>query len=232
MRVSVIVAAAGAGRRVGARRPKAFLLLAGKPLFLYSIETFASLPFVREIVLVAPSLWIRRILREWGRALLRCRVAKIVAGGERRQDSVWNGLRITDTQCDVVLVHDAARPFVSREVIRRTADAARRHGAALPVVPSVDTVKIVDGRGRVRETPERDSVRAAQTPQGFLRRTLVRAYQAAGDRDATDDAQLVERAGGRVIAVPGDPGNFKVTTPEDLRRAEEIVRRGRPRLSR
>jgi len=147
-------------------------------------------------------------------------VTAVIEGGERRQDSVRNGLRFVDPSHDLVLIHDAARPFVSRGLVCRTAKAAYRHGAAVPAVPVTDTVKIVDRRGWVRETPSRDSIRAAQTPQAVRRALLMRAYQSSKGQDATDDVQLVERAGGRVVAVEGDPRNIKLTTREDLRRAE------------
>lgn len=218
MRVSVIVAAGGAGKRLGADRPKALVPVGGAPLYIYSIRTFASLPFVREIVLVLPGEWVDRVRPP--------RDVRVVAGGARRQDSVRNGLKATDPSSDVVLVHDAARPFATPRLIRAVAEAARRHGAAVPGVPVVDTIKIVDGRGRVVETPPRDRMRAAQTPQGFRRELLVEAYRRAGRRDATDDVQLVERIGGRVVVVEGDPANYKLTTPEDFRRAEaKLVRR-------
>lgn len=219
MPVSVIIAAGGAGLRLGAGRPKALVLLGDRPLFLHSARTFASLPEVREIVLVLPREWVDRVVRGHAGLLRKLRVAKIVPGGPRRQDSVRNGLEMTDPRCPIVLVHDAARPFVTPGVIRRVVAAARRHGAAVPVVPVTDTVKVVDGRGRVLETPARERLRAVQTPQGFRREVLIGAFRRAGRLNATDDAQLVERAGGRVVAVEGDPANFKVTTPDDLARA-------------
>lgn len=213
MRVSVIVAAGGAGKRLGADRPKALVPIAGQPLYIYSIRTFASLPFVREIILVLP---------------VGCSVqvpgVRTVAGGPRRQDSVRNGLRATDPRSDVVLVHDAARPFVSPKLIREVADAAFRHGAAVPGVPVVDTIKRIDARGRVVETPPRDRLRAVQTPQGFRREVLVEAYRRSGRADATDDVQLVERSGGRVVVVPGDSANWKLTTPDDFRRAVRLLK--------
>jgi 2-C-methyl-D-erythritol 4-phosphate cytidylyltransferase len=218
---SVILAAAGRGERLGARVPKAFVPLAGRPMFEHSVETLAALPFVREIVLVVPAGWRARVERAWGARLRRRKVARIVAGGRRRQDSVRAGLAAAS--CPLVLVHDAARPLVSRAAARAVALAAARHGAAVLAAPAVDTVKIADRRGRVVETPERARVWHAQTPQGFRREVLAAAYRAAGRADATDDAQLVERAGGRVVVVPSREPNFKVTAPEDLRRAEALL---------
>lgn len=220
----VIVAAAGEGRRLGSRLPKALVLLAGRPLFLHSLRTFARLPFVREVVLVLPAEWVDRVRERHGRALRECRVSGVVAGGARRQDSVEAGLRRLST--DLVLVHDAARPLVTGRAIRAVARAAARHGAAVLASPAVDTVKIVGAGGWVGETPERSRVWHAQTPQGFRRKVLLNAYRVNGRARATDDAQLVERAGGRVAIVPSPDPNFKVTTREDLARAEKELDRG------
>lgn len=218
---SVILAAAGRGERLGARVPKAFVPLAGRPLFEHSLETFAALPFVREILLVVPPGWAERVERRYGARLRRRKVARVIEGGRRRQDSVRAGLAAASAP--LVLVHDAARPLVSAAAARAVARAAARHGAAVLARPAVDTVKIADRRGRVVVTPERARVWHAETPQGFRREVLAAAYRAAGRADATDDAQLVERAGGRVVVVPSKAPNFKVTGPEDLRRAEGLL---------
>ncbi len=220
----VIVAAAGEGRRLGFALPKALVPLAGLPLFLHSVRTFSSLAFVREIVLVLPGEWIDRVRARHGRELMRRKVIAMVAGGARRQDSVLEGLEATTAP--VILVHDAARPLVSRRAVKDVAVAAARHGAAVLAAPAVDTVKIADDRGRVLETPDRSKVWLAQTPQGFRRRVLLNAYRLNGDRDATDDVQLVERARGKVMIVPSDNANFKITTPEDLSRAKKLLDRG------
>lgn len=217
----VIVAAAGEGRRLGYELPKALVPVAGVPLFLHSVRTFASCAFVREIVLVLPGEWIERIRKAHGKELLRRRVTTMVAGGARRQDSVFEGLQATTAP--IVLVHDAARPLVTREAARDVATAAARAGAAVLAAPAVDTVKIADARGRVLETPDRARVWLAQTPQGFRRKVLLNAYRVNGGADATDDVQLVERAGGKVLIVPSHSANFKVTVPEDLRRAEKVL---------
>ena len=220
----VILAAAGAGRRLGSRLPKALVPLRGRPLFLHSLRAFASLPFIRQIVLVVPSGWIGKIEKKFGRELAKHRVTALVPGGRRRQDSVRAGLSVLSTP--IVLVHDAARPLIGGAAIRDVARAAARNGAAVLAAPAVDTIKIADGRGRVRETPDRRRVWHAQTPQGFRRPVLLRAYRTQGRRDATDDVQLVERAGGRVVVVPSLHANFKVTSPEDLARAVKVLDRG------
>ncbi len=220
----VILAAAGAGRRFGGRMPKALVPLAGRPMLFRSLEVFAKLPFVRRIVVVLPRAWIDRVRRAHGRELERLGVAALVPGGRRRQDSVRAGLAALGTP--IVLVHDAARPLITARAVRDVARAAARHGAAVLSAPAVDTVKIADRRGRVLSTPDRTRIWHAQTPQGFRAEVLRAAYRASGRADATDDTQLVERAGGRVVIVPSRDVNFKVTTREDLARAEKLLDRG------
>ncbi len=223
MKASVIIAAGGSGVRMGRKTPKAFLPLAGEPLFLHSVRIFASVRLVHEIILVTPELWISRLEKRFGAVLSRFRVAKIVPGGARRQDSVRNGLRVVSPESTIALVHDAARPLVSPALIRRVAKAAQKQGAAVPGVPVLDTLKIVDSRKIVVQTPPRKQTWAAQTPQGIQIPLFLDAYRRAGRKEATDDVQIVERAGGKVVVVEGDPGNFKVTGPEDLARAAQIL---------
>jgi 2-C-methyl-D-erythritol 4-phosphate cytidylyltransferase len=219
----VILAAAGEGRRLGSRLPKALVPLAGTPLFLHSLRTFAALPFVKEIAVVLPAEWVERIRKQLGRRLETLKVTTLVPGGARRQDSVRIGLEATTSP--IVLVHDAARPLITREAIIAVTLAAQRHGAAVLAHPAVDTIKIADARGRVVNTPDRSQVWHAQTPQGFRRDVFRTAYKVNGRKDATDDVQLVERAGGKVVIVPGPASNFKVTTPDDLARAAALLDR-------
>jgi 2-C-methyl-D-erythritol 4-phosphate cytidylyltransferase len=219
----VILAAAGEGRRLGSKLPKALVPLAGTPLFLHSLRTFAALPYVREIAVVLPPGWVDRIRKQLGKRLETLKVTILVPGGARRQDSVRIGLEAT--RSPIVLVHDAARPLVTRQAITDLTLAAARHGAAVLSHPAVDTIKIADARGRVVSTPDRARVWHAQTPQGFRRAVFLNAYKVNGRAEATDDVQLVERAGGKVVIVPGPPTNFKVTTPEDLARAEKLLQK-------
>ncbi len=158
--------------------------------------------------------------------LCASKVAAAVAGGESRPDSVAAGLAELPDGCELVLVHDAARPLVDAALVDRVLQAlAGGAEAVVPALDIVDTVKRVDGDGAVVETLVRAELRAVQTPQGFRRELLERAY--AGDRaDATDCASLAERAGARVLVVEGDPRNLKVTTTDDLRRAEALLKGG------
>jgi len=218
MRVSVILLAAGLGRRMGGKRPKAFLALGGKPLYIHSLEVFQSLKEVRQIVLVVPR---------------GVRVPGGVEGGLRRQDSVQNGLREVDPASDVVLVHDAARPFVTAELARKVIRGAMEHGGAVPGLPVRDTLKRRGEGGLIQATLDRNGLCSVQTPQGFRKGILEAAYASGhGVEDATDDAQVVERAGGAVSIVEGNSENFKITSKSDLSLAEDYFRRRRSRTTR
>jgi 2-C-methyl-D-erythritol 4-phosphate cytidylyltransferase len=217
-----ILVAAGRGERMGANRPKAFLSLGGEPLLLKSARPFAAAQAVGSLVAVVPAADVaaaERLLAPLPK------LVAVVAGGERRQDSVLEGLRRAPSGFDgIVLVHDAARPFVDEALIDAVIGAAERTGAALPVLPLVDTIKRVR-EGRVVETLDRAELGAAQTPQGFRLDLLARAYaQALRDHvTLTDEAMAVERIGATVAVVPGSPRNRKITTPEDLAWAEELL---------
>ena len=217
-----ILVAAGRGERMGALRPKAFLELAGQPLVLRSARAFDEAPSVIGIVAVVPEAEVTtaRTLLAPVRKLLA-----VVPGGERRQDSVLEGLRQAPDGFDgVVLVHDAARPLVEVSLVEAVSRAAAEVGAALPVLPLADTVKRVRD-GLVVATLDREELGAAQTPQGFRLALLVEAYEAAfRDRvTLTDEAMAVERLGAPVRAIPGSPRNRKITTPEDLAWAEGVL---------
>ena len=225
----LILAAAGSGRRLGAGVPKAFVKLAGEAMLVRSARSFVeALPSV-EIVVAAPPGHEARARRLLERAGLSRNLRAVVAGGRSRQESVLNALRALGPAAGVVLIHDAARPLVNPGLILRVARAAREHGAAVPCVPLADTVKEVT-RGHVRRTLDRSRLVAAQTPQGFRRELLEKAFRRAGRRGlpaATDDASLVERiVPGGVCVVEGDRANVKVTTPEDLAWCEFVLSRG------
>jgi 2-C-methyl-D-erythritol 4-phosphate cytidylyltransferase len=217
-----ILVAAGRGERMGAGRPKAFLELAGEALLLRAARVFDAAPSVGRIVAVVPGDAVAT-----ARALLAPvrKLAAVVPGGDRRQDSVREGLKQAPAGFEgVVLVHDAARPLVDVALVEAVAREAAEAGAALPVVPVVDTVKRVRD-GLVVETLDREELGAAQTPQGFRLPILARAYEAAfADRlTVTDEAMAVERLGAPVRAVPGSPRNRKITTPSDLAWAEGVL---------
>jgi 2-C-methyl-D-erythritol 4-phosphate cytidylyltransferase len=198
------------------------LSLDGEPLLLRAARPFEAAASVAFLVAVVPAAEVDN-----ARALLSPlrKLRAVVAGGARRQDSVLEGLKQAPAAfAGIVLVHDAARPFVEAGLIDAVAAAAGRAGAALPVLPLVDTIKRVSG-GVVRETLDRAELGAAQTPQGFRLELLARAYeQAFRDRvTVTDEASAVERIGLPVAAVAGSPRNLKITTPDDLVWAERLL---------
>ena len=217
-----VIVAAGRGERLAAGRPKAFVEVGGATLLVRSARAFDAAGSVDAIVAVVPREEIDAATR-----LLEpvAKVTAVVAGGERRQDSVLEGMKIAPDGFEgVVLVHDAARPFVTPGLIDAVAAAAHRGGAAVPVWALTDTVKRVKD-GAVVGTVDRTDLAAAQTPQAFRLALLARAYEAAfRDRvTVTDEAMAVERLGEPVVAVTGEALNRKVTTPDDLVWAEAIL---------
>jgi 2-C-methyl-D-erythritol 4-phosphate cytidylyltransferase len=219
--VAVLVAA-GRGERMGAGRPKAFLPLAGRPLLLRAAEAFEAAPEVEAIIAVVPA----GDQREAHDLLVPLhKVMAVVAGGATRQDSVRAGLGALPAGFDgIVLVHDAARALIEPALIASVVRAAAEAGAAIPVLPLVDTIKRVRD-GVLQETLDRSELAAAQTPQGVRRALLEEALDRAA-RDGvtvTDEAMAVERLGRRVAAVVGSPRNLKITTPQDLRWAELLL---------
>ena len=221
-RVTAIVPAAGRGQRMGAERPKQYLPLGGRPVLWHVLARLEASPLVTDIVLVVRREDIDYCRRHLSTSGGFAKVSALVPGGAERSGSVYRGLQ--ETRADMVLVHDAVRPFISEELLERVVAATREHGAALPALPVVETIKEVAG-DRVVGTPRRERLWQAQTPQGFDRELLLRAYHATGtDAMATDDAALVERLGHAVCVVPGEVDNRKLTTPEDLAWAEWRVR--------
>jgi 2-C-methyl-D-erythritol 4-phosphate cytidylyltransferase/2-C-methyl-D-erythritol 2,4-cyclodiphosphate synthase len=213
MHVTAIIAAGGAGRRLGGGRPKQLLDIGGRSMLERSTAAFAGHPRVSDVIVVLPA---PAVGDEWDGAPA-IGGATVVTGGSRRQDSVANGFDVVPSHADVVLIHDAARPFVTADLIDRTIDAAAAHGAAIAALRSRDTVKRVRIDGVIVDTIPRDEIYLAQTPQGFRRDVLAKAVAAGrSGMDATDEAMLAERAGYTVHVVDGDPGNVKITTAEDL----------------
>ena len=214
-----IVVGAGSGARLGADRPKAFVALGDRVLLAHSVELLEEHPAIDGIVLVVPQGWEEpaSLLAD---DLVAGKVAAAVAGGATRAESVAAGLAEVPDDADLILVHDAARPFASAELVSAVLAALGDADGAVPGVAVTDTIKRVDG-GRVVETPDRAQLVAVQTPQGFVASSLRRAYgqPAAAIAAATDCASLVEALGGTVAVVPGEPSNIKITTAEDLDRA-------------
>jgi len=239
MHVTAIIAAGGRGLRFGGARPKQLLSLAGRTLLERSVGAFLAHPSIDEVVVALPA----DIAQDPPAYLLgAAKPLRMVAGGTRRQDSVSNAFQAAAEASDLFLIHDAARPFVSADLIGRTIEAAATHGAAIAAIEASDTVKRVRpwdpasaGLGHVvQETLDRETIFLAQTPQGF-RRDVLAAAVALGQSgvEATDEAALAERAGYAVHVVAGDPDNVKITTAEDLdaaRRKMQPARTGRAGL--
>jgi 2-C-methyl-D-erythritol 4-phosphate cytidylyltransferase/2-C-methyl-D-erythritol 2,4-cyclodiphosphate synthase len=223
MHVAAIIAAGGRGQRLGADRPKQFLEIGGGSILDMSLRAVAASDRVDEIVVALPPEYVEATAKRWEGRVPKPLV--FVGGGERRQDSVAGAFARTSPRADIILVHDAARPFVTGEIIARTIDAATAHGAAIAAIPVSDTVKQVGeastgGSRPIRGTIARDTIFLAQTPQAFRRDVLARAIAEGQHVDATDEAMLVERLGLPVHLVHGDVKNIKVTTPEDLAEAQ------------
>jgi len=209
-----LIVAAGTGERLGIDRPKAFAVLAGRPLLAESLDRLDRCPWVDAIVVAAPPGWEEPVIL-LAEELAVTKVVSCVTGGATRAESVRAALADVSGDALVVLVHDAARPLLDDAVVERLLQPlSEGYDGAVPVLPIPDTVKRVEGRDVV-ETVARDDLFGAQTPQAFMAPALRRAY--AGDlSEATDCSSLVERAGGRVAVVEGNPRLLKVTTPEDL----------------
>lgn len=221
-RTGVVLVAAGSGTRLGAGVPKAFVEIDGRTLLAHAIRSLAGLPGRVAVAVAAPAERLEEAARiaraAVGDAGFDDVAVEVVPGGASRQASVAAALEALPPDCDVVLVHDAARAFAPRSLAERVAGAVRATGeGVVPVLPVVDTIKRLDG-ARVLETVDRDTLGAAQTPQGFPAGALRDAYRGAR-AEHTDDAALVAAAGLRVRTVEGDPLAFKVTRPGDLDRA-------------
>ncbi len=217
-RVSVIVVAAGEGKRFRGAKP--FALLKGKPILDWSLDAFEEHEDVTEVILV-----LRDDSREKNYSKRYTKIVSVVGGGEKRQDSVLAGFcQIDPAKAEIVLVHDGVRPLVSSELIGRIIEAVQERGAVVPVIPIKDTVKRVDGQ-EVKQTLEREKLFRVQTPQGFFFSVLKAAFDQA-EKDGfygTDEAVLVEKIGKKVYVVQGDPKNIKITTPEDIKIAEAFI---------
>ena len=219
-RTAAIVVAAGRGLRAGAGGPKQYRLIGGQTVIFRAMEAFCSHPQVSAV---------QPVLNPDDTATFSAAVAGLryqppTAGGATRQASVHAGLEaLAKEKPDIVLIHDAARPFASQGVISRAIEAVGRTGAAIPTIPVADTIKLVDASGTIEATPERARLRIAQTPQAFRYDVILDAHRRAareGRSDFTDDAALAEWAGLTVATFEGDVANMKLTTPEDFLREE------------
>jgi 2-C-methyl-D-erythritol 4-phosphate cytidylyltransferase len=218
----VVIPAAGQGKRMGAGHNKQFIELQSVPVIIHTLRVFDQDPWCKNIILVINE----KEKEQFERLLRRYRIQKVAAlvnGGQERQYSVYNGL-LAVRDADIVLIHDGARPFVTKSLIHRLVEEVQQSGAAIAAVPVKDTIKRVKDFV-VTETVERSSLWSVQTPQAFRRSLVIQAHEQAKKAGyiGTDDASLVERMGHDVKIVEGDYQNIKLTTPEDLIFAEAIL---------
>jgi 2-C-methyl-D-erythritol 4-phosphate cytidylyltransferase/2-C-methyl-D-erythritol 2,4-cyclodiphosphate synthase len=226
MRTVAIISAGGAGKRLKAHVAKQYLLLNRVPILVHTLKIFQKLKAIDDIILVLPPDDLVSVRQELIDKYELTKVTSIVAGGKERQDSVRNGLAAIDGKCELILVHDAVRPFVTEKVIRQVAAAAKATGAASAGVKAKDTIKETEKDNTVAATIPRHNLWLTQTPQAFKLDILKKAYKKAYDEKfyGTDDASLVERMGIKVKMIAGSYDNIKITTPEDLVMAKAFIK--------
>ena len=223
-KTAVIIPAAGSGRRMGGGIPKQYGRLGGMSILARTVKAFADVKEIHQITIVTNEDYIDRCRAELRELGLMAKVSEILPGGQERQDSIYKAILRLPEDVGLVLVHDGVRPFVTGELIRRTIEEAKAHGAAVAAVPVKDTIKMV-GDNLFTKTLDRRSLYSVQTPQGFHKDLLVRAYDEAYQKNyyGTDDAFLVEKTGEKVYVVKGDYNNIKITTMEDIVFGEAII---------
>ena len=221
MKVSAIIPAAGSGERFG--EEKQFKLLSGRPLFFHTLKLFLQSDYIDEIIVAVPSANVDSTHRDV-LSMSAGKPVKVVAGGTRRQDSVKNGIDVSDSDSTLVCIHDAARPFVTENLIQRSISACEFADGAVVGIPSKDTVKFSEN-GLVKETLDREKIWLAQTPQCFHKNKLLQALDHAETENltGTDESALMEAMGFSIKLVEGESNNFKITTKDDWTRAEIVA---------
>ncbi|MDP3041600.1 MAG: 2-C-methyl-D-erythritol 4-phosphate cytidylyltransferase [Candidatus Omnitrophota bacterium] len=224
--LSAIILAAGQGKRLGAAVLKPLVKIAKLPAIIYSLNTLDKHPQIDEIIVVVNAKnqqAIKRLIRKYSFK----KIKRFVLGGRRRQDSVYNGLKMASGNSDWALIHDSARPFIDGETIAKVILAAKKTGSAIVAVKPKATIKFSQKNNIVKETLDRDNLWEIQTPQVFRKELLLQAYKKYGKEKVTDDASLVEKLGEDVLIVQGSYQNIKITTGEDLLFAGLIAKRRR-----
>ena len=221
MKVSAIIPAAGSGERFG--EEKQFKLLSGRPLFFHTLKLFLQSDYIDEIIVAVPSANVDSTHRDV-LSMSAGKPVKVVAGGTRRQDSVKNGIDVSDSDSTLVCIHDAARPFVTEDLIQRSISACEFADGAVVGIPSKDTVKFSEN-GLVKETLDREKIWLSQTPQCFHKNKLLQALDHAETENltGTDESALMEAMGFSIKLVDGESNNFKITTKDDWIRAEIVA---------
>lgn len=225
--ISVVIVAAGLGRRMKSNINKQYLLLKEKPIVAHTIEKFENNKYVDEIILVT-----KDDEKEYCRINVvekynYKKIKTIVSGGSQRQDSVYNGLKLCNDKTRVVLIHDGVRPFIKTEEINEIIKETLRSDACVIGVKVKDTIKIINDKNEIIDTPNRENLWAVHTPQGFSYRLILEAHKKSQSQGwiVTDDSMLVERLGRKVTMIEGSYENIKITSPEDLYIAESILDR-------
>lgn len=218
--VAAIIVAAGRGTRMGSDMPKQYLTIAGKTILDTTLYKFEKSNEIDEIILIVNKEDLEFVSENIAGSYEK--VKSVNAGGSTRMESVFEGIRAVSNNCDIVLIHDGVRPFVSYNLISSCVEGAYTHKACIPVIDVTDTIKEVSGDGTVRNTLDRSMLRAVQTPQAFDYNLIRDCYIKAVTEDAvfTDDASIAEFYGHKVITIDGLSRNMKITTPLDLRIAE------------
>ena len=220
----VVIVAAGSGSRMKRDINKQFIKLDGKEIIAYTIEKFYKSEDIDDIVIVIKEneekYFIENIINKYGFDNI-----KIAYGGKERQDSVYNGIKKLNNNCEIVLIHDGARPFVNENIIKNSIKEAKENNAVVVGVPVKDTIKVVDSDGNIVDTPNRSLLWSVQTPQSFKYEIITKAYEYAYSNDyyGTDDAMLVEHIGYNVKMIEGSYNNIKITTEEDLHFGIQIL---------
>lgn len=225
MKNSVIIVAAGNGKRMKSAIAKQYIELKGRTILSYTVETFNKSDYIDEIILVTGRDAIDFVKGEIVKRYNFEKVKAVVEGGSERQYSVYNGLKEVSLDTDVVLIHDGVRPFVEDKYIMELESIAFEFGGCVLGAPVKDTIKVCDSENNIIDTPKRDTLWLAQTPQCFKYDIILRAYEKAMSEGyiGTDDSMLVEKIGVKIKMVKGDYNNIKITTPEDLYMGEVIL---------
>jgi len=219
MNFAAVIVAGGAGKRFGSKEPKQFLLLNKKKMFVWSILAFKKVKECKQIILVVPEYKLFEMQK-----YKKLYNVDIVCGGKERYNSVKNGLNIVKDNIDIVAVHDAARPLITAKIIKEVLNATVKYGGAIAACVAKDTIKFSNNGKNITNSIDRNNIWQAQTPQMFKTKILKKVYSGKIPKNVTDDAQLVEKAGKKVMLVDGGYENFKVTQPIDFKLAEAILK--------
>lgn len=222
-RAVAIIPAAGSGNRLGTREKKPFVRLGGKPLIVYALKALNLSKCVDNIIIAVHASTIKRlkrIIKKYG--IYKARL--VTSGGKTRSESVRNCFDLIKPPCDIVLIHDGARPFPPQKTIKKSVSIAKKYGACVTAIRQTDTVKLADKNLFVKKTLDRGNLWRAQTPQAFKYKLLKKAFGRTGPKEGmTDDAAYLERIGGKIKILEGSPENIKITTKEDLMLAEALL---------